>query len=272
MPSYNSTMKTIQWKDNLINRQRYLSKIIDALTQRLSVMPCGKLRIDNNYNKTYYYLVQDGETGNGIKIDPQDFKLITSLAQKAYYQKVLKSAQVEKNSIERFLSRYPNITFEDIPDSLTPDRRRLISPIVLPDEEYKQRWLQEAYEPMGFDEGDPYYQTQKGLRVRSKSEMLIAERLDAKGIPYKYEYPVELQYRTVHPDFKILRLSDRKELYYEHLGKMDDPAYAQKNVKKLREYALNGYTIGDNLFLTMETSVTPLDMRVVDKMIDEHFR
>ena len=270
--SYNQSMGIDITLDKLIERKQALDHLITSIEKIMSSLPEGRLRIHTFKNTTTYYYIPPNDKGYGTLLSNNDKLLINSLAQKSYYRKVLRAAQEEKKLIDQFLKRFPEPNVEGVYMKLPEARRHLINPVTLPDEEYKQRWLQEAYEPMGFDEGDPYYLTQKGLRVRSKSEMLIAERLDAKGIPYKYEYPVELQYGTVHPDFKILRLSDRKELYYEHLGKMDDPAYAQKNVKKLREYALNGYTIGDNLFLTMETSVTPLDMRVVDKMIDEHFR
>ena len=65
---------------------------------------------------------------------------------------------------------------------------------------------------------------------------------------------------------------DRKEIYYEHLGRLDDPKYAVDNVRKLSTYALNGLTLGDKLFTTMETSVQPLDVRILDELIEKKFR
>ena len=112
----------------------------------------------------------------------------------------------------------------------------------------------------------------RGERVRSKSEQLIADRLYVNGIPYKYECPITLDGITFHPDFTILRLSDRKEIYYEHLGRMDDPNYAEENVYKLNTYARNGLIMGNNLYATFETRNQPLDVSIVELLIREEFR
>ena len=263
------------YQDEIINkltiRQAFLTEVIQHAQKNIPTMPTGVLRIHKNSKSISYYKVGERQRDNGILIDSNDRILIQGLANKSYLNKVLRAAQEEKKLIDQFLKRFPDPAVEDVYMKLPEARRQLISPVTLPDEEYKNKWLAKPYQKKGFGDDEPYYITQKGLRVRSKSEMLIAERLDAKGIPYKYECPLELKSRTVNPDFTILRMSDRKVIYYEHLGKMDDPGYAQKNVNKMREYALSGYTIGDKLYLTMETSITPLDMRVVDKMIEEQF-
>ena len=257
--------------NKLTERKLALDHLIKSIEKAMPSLPDGGLRIHTYKNTSTYYLILPNDKGYGILLSDDDKPLVKSLAQKSYFRKVLRAAQEEKKLIDQFLKRFPDPAVEDVYMKLPEARRQLISPVTLPDEEYKNKWLAKPYQKKGFSDDEPYYITQKGLRVRSKSEMLIAERLDAKGIPYKYECPLELKSRTVNPDFTILRMSDRKVIYYEHLGKMDDPGYAQKNVNKMREYALSGYTIGDKLYLTMETSMTPLDMRVVDKMIEEQF-
>lgn len=77
---------------------------------------------------------------------------------------------------------------------------------------------------------------------------------------------------VVHPDFTILRMSDRREIYYEHLGRMDDEDYANKNTRKINNYNKNGLVLGDNLFVTMETKRNPLDVRVLDNLIQRKFK
>ena len=78
--------------------------------------------------------------------------------------------------------------------------------------------------------------------------------------------------KIIHPDFTILRISDRKILYHEHCGRMDDPDYAEEMVKRINEYNREGIILGDRLFLSFETSDTPLDSRVIDNLINKHFR
>ena len=65
------------------------------------------------------------------------------------------------------------------------------------------------YQGKGFGEEDnTEYYTYKGERVRSKSEMIIANELFRNNIPYKYELPIELENWnkkvTIYPDFTVL--------------------------------------------------------------------
>ena len=106
--------------------------------------------------------------------------------------------------------------------------------------------------------------------MRSKSEKMLADKLFAMGIPYRYEYPVQLKgYGTVYPDFTLLNVRKRKEFYLEHFGIMDDPEYSEKAIKKLEDYAKNKIYIGKNLLVTFETRHKPLEMKVVEQMIKE---
>lgn len=90
--------------------------------------------------------------------------------------------------------------------------------------------------------------------------------------PYKYECLILVRDEIIHPDFTILRLSDLKILYHEHLGKLDDPQYTERNNIRINSYNEEGIILGDRLFLSFETSKTPLDVRVIDNLINTHFR
>lgn len=53
---------------------------------------------------------------------------------------------------------------------------------------------------------------------------------------------------------------------------MDDEDYANKNTRKIINYNKNGLVLGDNLFVTMETKRNPLDVRVLDNLIQRKFK
>lgn len=93
-----------------------------------------------------------------------------------------------------------------------------------------------------------------------------------KGFPSGSLKICKVGNKIYHPDFTILRRSDRKEIYLEHCGKLDDPKYTKDNLPRINEYVLNGFGLGDKLFLSFESSTVPLDVRVIDKMIEEYFR
>lgn len=114
--------------------------------------------------------------------------------------------------------------------------------------------------------------TERGERVRSKSEKIIADKLFALGIPYRYEYPLVLAGNVkVYPDFTILKMPEREEVYLEHFGMMDDIDYVDSAMYKLSTYEKNKIYLGVNLFITHENSRSPLNTRALDGMLRKIF-
>ncbi len=89
---------------------------------------------------------------------------------------------------------------------------------------------------------DLIHRTSKGDYVRSKSEVLIANMLWDKNIPYSYEERLfsEDGSEWKLPDFTI-KTEDQGTLYWEHLGRLDDPEYVEDWENKKRWYRENGY-------------------------------
>ena len=84
------------------------------------------------------------------------------------------------------------------------------------------------------------HRTSRGELVRSKSEVIIANELLAKGIKYEYERRLTLQDGTsVLPDFTIRR-PDGACFYWEHLGMLENPDYLQRWEEKLKRYRQSG--------------------------------
>ena len=76
--------------------------------------------------------------------------------------------------------------------------------------------------------------------------------------------------KIIHPDFTALRRRDNKFVYIEHCGMLDKPEYAESFVVRINDYNKEGIYLGDRLFLTFETSKTPLDISTIDSLIDTH--
>ena len=133
-----------------------------------------------------------------------------------------------------------------------------------------EEWERVTYQGNPFDEQDTSeFFSDKGERMRSKSEVLIANSLFHRGIPYKYEYPIILNNGKIrYPDFTILNMKRRKVFYWEHLGKMGDNDYVIRNVRKISEYGKSGIVLGDKLLLTMETESIPLSTKDIENVIN----
>ena len=97
-----------------------------------------------------------------------------------------------------------------------------------------------------------------GYKVRSKSEVLAIVVMLEQGRYFRYEDPLLINGTVYYPDFTIRDPVTGKTFWYEHFGKMDDPLYARRQFKKLKDYAAGGLIIGVNLIATFETSTHKL--------------
>ncbi|MCR5327924.1 MAG: hypothetical protein K6E12_03580 [Saccharofermentans sp.] len=250
-------------------RYELLSRSINEIEKKLELLPAGGINVKHLNRRDYYYHVTDGREKY---LGPNDAQLIGSIIQKDYLKRVLKEAKRELKAIERMLKIYPETLVEDVFDLLPEGRKAHAKPINICDDAFAAKWMETPYRRKAFGRDAPEFYTIKGERVRSKSEVIIADRLMANGIPYRYECPLKLGKKIIHPDFTILRMSDRKILYHEHCGKIGDPQYAEDMLVRARDYNRAGILFGDRLFYTFESETVPLDVKNLDDIIRQHYR
>jgi len=251
-------------------RYELLTKSIEDIEKRSQLFPDGWINIRFRKGKFYYYFAS--AESNERYLAQDDTHLIAQLIQKDYLNKVLKDAKAEQRAIAKMLKLYPDSVAEDVYDNLSEGRKKYATPINICDDSFAQKWMNTPYKRKPFKKNSPVFTTIKGERVRSKSEAMIADRLYARGIPYRYECPLKVGNKIIHPDFTILRMSDRKILYHEHCGKMDNEDYKEDMAERANNYSEAGIILGDRLFYTFESDKIPLDMRTFDRLIDAHFR
>ena len=139
------------------------------------------------------------------------------------------------------------------------------------DEDYAVIWKAEEYKGKDVEGVTTQFFTDNGERVRSKSEVLIANTLRKYKVPYKYEYPVRLKNgMIIYVDFLALNVHTREQFFWEHLGMMDHPEYAAKAIAKVEGYEETGIYQGKNLILTFETSGQPLKTKAIERMIQRY--
>lgn len=154
---------------------------------------------------------------------------------------------------------------------LHTQRQLLVTPIEPIWEKELARWYDSEYHGKEFYEGTAEIVTEKGERVRSKSEKILADYFYRNNILYQYEKPLYLKgYGTVYPDFTFLSKKTRKEIYWEHEGMMDKPEYAKSAVKKIESYQRNGIHLGERLILTFETELTVLNFQIVEELVEKY--
>lgn len=257
--------------DLLIKRSSDLRLERQSVERRIKNAPEGGLRVSESAGRVQYYHRKKKNDTEGKYIRKSNIELAENLAQKDYDRIALRELNQELNKIEDLISYYETNPYEKLLHTINANRKRLIRPIYLTDEEYIRNWCSVEYTHMGFKEKDPEFYTAKGERVRSKSEIMIADALNRFGIPYRYEYPIKLNgFGLVHPDFTCLNVRTRKEYIWEHFGMMGNAEYTRNNIEKINTYTMNGYCLGKNMIATFESYEQPIWTRVIENIIKEY--
>lgn len=227
----------------------------------------GRLRVMKSHGTYQYYLCTKKGDTKGTYLPKSKGRIAQAIAQRDYDAQVLKCTGQWQKWIEKTIKSMPQMHLWEIYNK-SQGRKHLIVPYEISDDEYGRLWENVSYEGKAFSEDLPEIYAERGDRVRSKSEKMIADKLYMLGIPYRYEFPVKLKgYGIVYPDFLILNKGTRKEYIFEHFGMMDNPEYANHAIKKINLYANNGYVLGKNLLASWETTDAPMDMRAVERML-----
>lgn len=259
-------------------RQKWLHKEIqeelarcEDLHRKISVeakfLPKGTLTID--YADNLYRYVREGGKQYKVLLRCSDRALVTKLKKRRYAKECLKKLRQRIDACRMFLEKDILYDPKKIEEQLPRQYRGLKGvKIFLEGDINEEEWLSAPYKTNPFPIKTPHY-SQENLCTRSKSEAMIATRLEERGEAFRYDAEVMLRNRRVYPDFTILDRKRRRIVYWEHLGRIDDEGYMFDNLKKLEEYAEVGIVLGDNLFITYESKNRPLSILAIDRKIEE---
>lgn len=119
------------------------------------------------------------------------------------------------------------------------------------------------------------HRTERGELVRSKSEVIIADKLYSRRKEYAYEQSVVLDGVERFPDFTIRDDDAGVTFYWEHLGMTGDPGYAARWERKLAEYRRavilphdEGGGLNGTLIVTRDDLNGGLDSAEIARIID----
>ena len=99
-------------------------------------------------NHTVQYYQKSYETENPRKYIPKtNQKLIKSLAQKDYDEKILPNLELELYHLNTTLNYLQKNQIDKVYQELSASRRQLVTPITLPDKQFAENWLALEYPP-----------------------------------------------------------------------------------------------------------------------------
>lgn len=224
---------------NLIKRKLEIVKgdcersLLYTLKQ-LKGMPEGKLIMRRKNNRDYYAVLAGGRE-RGINKDPTTLELLKRK------EILLKQSEIYKNMISVIGGALEKLTDDFFKD---------------------EAWESEYYHTNPFKPEHLRYVTNSGVKVRSKSEKIIADKLSEYGIVYRYEAFIDVNGKGLYPDFTIKK-SDGSIAIWEHFGLMNDREYFEKAIMKIHQYREVGFVQHKNLICTYEE-----DLQEISRIIE----
>lgn len=251
--------------------------------EELAYLPEGKLTCTHcKDGRIRYYCDYDDENDERQRMGVgRNIVLRNQLARKVYLGKMVKALDKNIAALERLCKRWLPCSPQDIIASLPSAYRDL------PDDVYFSQQKEGIYQGLTasereriashtvwgaqeYDQSTMYPEglivtTSFGLKVRSRVESLIAEKLHEYGIPFRYEQKLRLSSGLYAPDFTF-EGSDGHEFYLEYCGMMNDGSYVRDFSEKRALYEAEGITQWRNMIYLYATD-NNLDMREIDAVI-----
>ena len=245
----------MDFKEILTRDLRTQEGLLREYDKQLRGLPDYGLTYKCNGDKMEYYLV-DSRTKKRRYINKNESPIIEDLKRKKYIEHSMK---IMKNNIA--------------------EEKKLLEIYMPYDYDFVQRILPKAYRDgahrikSGHEELDSenclrgrVHLTSSGIKVRSKSEVMIAEVVSSYNLRFEYERSIELwtdgEMITVHPDFTF----DNKygqSVYWEHFGMLGVEQYRKSALRKLNTYIENGIIPSVNLIITAEALDGSIDVNSI---------
>lgn len=252
------------------NYKRILKQAQSGLTKA----PEWRVRATETKGRYYYYYRDSSDKDapqGGRYVHKEDMDKIGKIVQNEYNYAMISEIEKQQRAIERFVKDYEPDKIKNMYSNLSAARQALTEPLCISDKEYADKWEHYEFERKRFAENAAEYYSERGERVRSKSEKIIADKLYAMGIPYRYECPLSLGHTVIHPDFTVLHRSSRRVYYWEHFGMLDNPEYTEEALRRMDLYGKNGIFPGTELIITYESVGRPMDTKLLNHTIEHYF-
>lgn len=256
----------------IMNEKMYFEEVLinyETMLHRqkkeLNSMPEGELgmRVGRSKNSSIQYRhYKDGKSFGITK----NHELVKKLARKKFLETSIKNIENNYIHLKAFIDKYEEVDEVHIIDSFPPHYSKLMNSNEAEWNEKKRSWLDEKYERSTYNPYGKTHVTASGLHVRSKSELIIAEKLDYYKIPYRYEAMIYIKNHPFAPDFTILTKQGIK--YWEHCGLVNDLEYMRRHKWKMVMYESVGIVPWENLIVTYDDSDGNINTRIINAEIE----
>lgn len=254
----------------------FLEKKIENVSAELSCAPPGTLMLITEGGRQHYVNRYEEEgVFHRRRLAPGD-PLLRQLARKEFLRQELMLLKEDAAAVRACCRRYEEPSAASVLARLKKayaklPERYFFTPLGAEDKtagsEAMRRFMQNKYEQSSYKPEKKIHITSRGLRVRSKSELLIAEAFYSHDVAFHYEEVLLLGERRFAPDFTIMR-ADGRLVYWEHCGLPDNEAYMAAHREKLKHYEAAGIVPWKNFIVTYDEADGTLNLRIIESEIE----
>ena len=227
-----------------------------AIDEELKNAPSGRLVKKGD---KYYHAVNRIEAGITNRSE-----FIARLARKKYLLTLRKMLEMGTtmsalksstmiNCEPRELISGLSSTFQNVPYEF------FFHPTVVP-------WQREEYIQNSYRIEEKKYESNQGVLVRSKSELIIANLLEDFVVPYRYDAEFTIKGKKMYPDFIIKKPFTGETVIWEHFGALHLEGYERRMNEKMQAYLTQGLVPFATLIYTFEFDLTKTRL---EKLIKE---
>lgn len=247
-------IKMYQMKEKLEKMLADLHIEEKRANKELEMLPKGRLhQVLRNKKITYFQVTKE----NGKRVRKSINKrpdIVDDLARKMYLNKEIQMIQTNIRLLSSVTEKIEDINADEIV------RRLPINVVSFFKEE--NGWQKQEYKRSLYKAEELKHTTSHGLKVRSKSEVIIAETLYAYDVPFRYEQILNIEGREFAPDFTIMTPFN-KVYYWEHCGMTHNQQYMNHHKWKLEQYEKVGIVPWRNLIVTYDGEEGIIDTNII---------
>ena len=218
-------------------------KELASVNKELELLPEGRLSKKGSF---YYQVTKEKKTGI-----TKNKKIIRELCRKRYLQTRKKLLNNNILATSTALKKIENTASGEIIDSFPSTYKQLSRDYFY--HPSMEKWLQEDYDKNLYRMEDLKFSSNNGIKLRSKSEVFIANQLESYHLPYRYDTAIKLGSKTIYTDFIIKNPYTGKIILWEHFGALHLADYERQMNDKMDLYLKAGYIPFETIIYTFES-------------------
>lgn len=260
-----NNLKALEDRLDLLNQQK------EELLPYIQSDSTDKLVSRKHKNGKYYFSVlkraQDGKKTE-IYLPKTEIETCRKMAFHAYASARVRDIDREAWVTELMLRYAKREKEADLYLQRHPGPASLIWDEIWKDDPFVEEWVKAEYQRNpNYPEALKYPTIFPELKVRSKAESQIVDKLVQLEIPFRYEEMHIFNGVVLHPDFTLLNKRTHKIMFLEHQGMRDKPDYAAKVYAREETYRQAGIIPWKDLLITTETYDEPLDLNWLEVIL-----